>query len=218
MRRASDLQWPLLTCLLASAILAEVPGQRTEPTRDRPTEGEKQAVGDDDYQVLEMVLLDLIDFKEFTPLVDDGKKTDIVLSEKTAGSTGTMGSSGFLSDDQLRGESHDKKPYLIPADIRADLRRRNPKEPVSLRGFKPSRTKILLRDLSGLKRFGEFERKHPDARGYVEAWLPGYSKDGQTAVLRAWFGPTSHGATATYMLANKKGRWAIVWRKVAYYA
>ena len=43
-------------------------------------------------------------------------------------------------------------------------------------------------------------------------------KDGQEAVLRAWFGPTAHGATVTYMLAKKDGRWKVVWRKVTYYA
>ena len=118
----------------------------------------------------------------------------------------------------MDGESFDKSPHRIPPVIRADLRRRNPNEPISLATFKPVSKKILVRDLDGLHRFGKFEEKYPNAQAYVETWLPGYSKDGQSAVLRTSFGPTPHGATATYMLAKKDGRWTVVWRKVSYYA
>jgi hypothetical protein len=202
---------PFLIGLAASALLAAVLGHRTELTRDGPTEGERQAARDDDHRILEVALLDPIDFEE-AHILGRGKKTTIVLSEET------IGSSFYLSDGQLDGESHDGKKYLVPVDIREDLRRRNPEEPVSMRGFKPSSSKILVRDLKGLKVDGEFEKEHPNSVGCVEAWLPGYSKDGQTAVLRASFGPTPHGATTTYMLAKKNGRWSVVWRKVAYYA
>jgi hypothetical protein len=211
MKSRLDRFRPFLTGLVASAILAAVPGHCTELTQDGPTEGEKQAARDDDHRIIEVVLLDLIDFEE-AHTFGRGKKTTIVLGEETAGSP------FYLSDGQLDGEAHDEKKYLVPADIREDLRRRNPKEPVSMRGFKPSSSTILVRDLRGLTGYGEFERKYPDSAGYVEAWLPGYSKDGQTAILRASFGPTPHGATTTYMLAWKNGRWTVVWRKVAYYA
>lgn len=204
------LRYLFLSCVITSASLAGFPEVSPQATQDKPTGGEKPTVRDEDRQILEVVLLDLIDFDEFSVFVK-GKKAKIVLAQKTAGT------SGLLSDGQLNGESHDKEPYLIPADLRADLRRRNPKEPVILSGFKPSSPKILLRDLSGLRR-DEFEEKYPDARGYAEAWLPGFSKDGRTAVLRAYFGPTPHGATATYLLEKRDGRWTVVWRKVAYYA
>ncbi len=207
----------LLTSLIASAILAATPGYSIEPTREMSTEDEKKAAAGDDYQILELVLLDLIEFKDFSPSIDVGTKSDIVLSEKTAGS------SGLLSDGQLGIEFDGKRTDLIPAAIREGLRSRNPNEPVSLRGFKSSSPKILVRDLSALERFrksernSEFKRTYPNARGYVKAWLPGYSTDGQTAVPRALLGPTPHTATATYMLTKKNGRWTVVWRKVARY-
>jgi hypothetical protein len=172
----------------------------------------------DDYRILEVVLTDLIDFKDFAPMVGEGKRTTVVLSVLTAGSSGTGGSPGFLGDDQLNGEGHDETPYLIPADIRADLQRRNPKEPISLAAFKPSSPSILLAELRGLRRLDGFSAKYPDARGYVVTWLPGFSKDGRAAVLRASFGPTAHGATVTYMLVKKSEHWEVVWRRVAYYA
>jgi hypothetical protein len=218
MKRISEWVCTFMACLLASAILAGVSDNRAESIQDGAAKGQKNPVENEDYQILETVLLDLIEFKEFKPFVRDGKRTKIVLHEKSAGG-GREDSSFYLSDDQLDGERHDQKPHLILPDIRRNLRRRNPIDPVSLGAFKPSSPKILVRDLSGLMgEFDEFSGKYADARGYVEAWLPGYSKDRQTAVLRAWFGPTAHGATVTYLLAKKKGKWTVVWRKVAHYA
>jgi len=167
-----------------------------------------------DFELIELVLVDLIDFKEFHSLTGrDGKKSQIVLSDQT------IGSSGFLSDDQLSSESYPEKDKLVPPDIGADLRRRNPKEPISLSAFNPKNPNIIVEDLSDIdgKDDAAFEKKHPDARGYVEAWMPGYSEDGRTAVVRVLFGPTPHAATATYMLVKQDGRWKVKWRKTAYY-
>ncbi len=63
----------------------------------------------------------------------------------------------------------------------------------------------------------DFLDKYPQALGYVIAWLPGYAADGQSAVFRARFGPTAHGATLTYLLTRKDGRWTVVWRKTRFY-
>jgi hypothetical protein len=204
-RSRTDQSGPILTCLFTLAFLTAVSSGGTGPSADGPAEEKKNAPRDDDYWILEAVFVDLIDFKEFSETFQDAKKTYIVLREQTAGA------SGYLSDDELNGEHFDEKTYFIPAEIRDDLRRRNPKEPVSLREFKPSSAKILVRELNELKhvrprrvRF-EFVRICPIARGYVVSWLPGYSKDGQTAVVRALWGPTPHGATTTYMLKNERG-------------
>ena len=206
-----------VVCLLTTVFLTGGCTQCAESPSDAPTESPKPTVGSDDYQILEIVLTDLVGFKDFDPMVGEGKKTRIVLSIRTAGSDGTGGSPGFLGDGQLNGEGHDKTPYLIAADIRVDLWRRNPKEPVSLAEFKPSSPLILLADLRGLRGFDGFSTKYPDARGYVVTWLPGFSKDGRAAVLRASFGPTAHGATLTYMLVKKGEHWEVVWRTVGYY-
>lgn len=199
----------LVTCLLAFAIIAAMLVHGTAPICASPIEDKKQAVRDDDYKILDLVLLDLLDFKDFNEAVYL-KGTNIILSDRTRGFL------RFLESDHSDAQSHSKKSYFIPADVRADLWQRNPEEPVPLRGFEPSSSKILMRDVTGLKQL-EFFSKYRDSKGYVDVWLPGYSKDGQTAVLRAWFGPTPHGASATYMLAKKKGKWTIVWRRVRCY-
>jgi hypothetical protein len=201
-----------IACLSVSAFLATRPADGSGFSGGGFPSAEEPVLKEDDQRILEIVLLDLLDFEDFHPFGGSKKKAEIVLGVKTAGS------SGFLDDGQLDGESYDKNPHLIPSEIRSDLQKRNPKEPISLVAFKPESKKILVSDLEGLYQFGKFGAKHPEARGYVETWLPGYSKDGQSAVLRMSFGPTPHGATATYMLAKKDGRWSVVWRDVSYYA
>jgi hypothetical protein len=133
----------------------------------------------------------------------------------------TIDSSGVAFGD---AESYNKEPTIIPAEIRAEMRRRNPKDRISLRGFKPSSDRILVRDIDEWKRrrdfpdnIAEFRARYPNARGYVEAWLPGYSKDGQAAVMRGGVGPLDHGAVTTYMVVKKARRWAVLWRSVAHF-
>jgi hypothetical protein len=121
MRRASDQSGPILTCLFTLAFLTAVSSRGTGPSADGSAEEKKTAPGDDDYRILEAVLVDLIDVKEFAENFQDAKKTDIVLGEQTAGA------SGYLGDNQLNAEHHGERPYLILAETRDDLRRRNPK-------------------------------------------------------------------------------------------
>jgi hypothetical protein len=216
MKPVDNRAWRSLVGLLLCASVAGAPEHGAEAARGRPTGGERQAATDDDYQVIEAVLLDLIKSKDFTTFVDDGQRTDVVLDEKTAG--------GSRGNVQLDHESNDQKWKVIGAEIRADLGRRNTNEPVSLRGFRPTSERILVRDISGIRRMEsvlartrEFGRQFPGARVYVGAWLPGYSRDGQTAVLRARFDPTAHGGQATYIVTKNAGRWAVVWREFRYY-
>ena len=67
-------------------------------------------------------------------------------------------------------------------------------------------------------RFGLLYKLPPDAEAFVHLWLPGYSRDGRQAALRFYFGPTAHGATATYLLALEKGEWKVQERAFAFYA
>jgi hypothetical protein len=64
----------------------------------------------------------------------------------------------------------------------------------------------------------DVEMKHPDAKNYVWLLAPGYSSDGKTAIVRLSFGPTAHGATATYLLVKEKGKWKVRQRRISYYA
>ena len=41
-------------------------------------------------------------------------------------------------------------------------------------------------------------------------WPPGYSKTGDTALVRALVGPTCHGASITCQLEQAKGSWLVV--------
>jgi hypothetical protein len=143
----------------------------------------------DDFEILELVLLDLIDHGGFRPMARrDGKRTKIALSDKT------VGQSAFLNDKQ------------IPKEIRRDLRRRNPKTPISLARFQPKSDNILVEDLTGLNLDApDFENRFPDVSECVEAWLPGYSKDGKQAAVMIQFGPSM----ATYLLVNEDGRWKV---------
>jgi hypothetical protein len=62
----------------------------------------------------------------------------------------------------------------------------------------------------------EFDKRFPDAIGWIEAYLPGYSKDGNHALFRASKGPSSHGAVVTAYLEKKENHWSVVWLKVTY--
>jgi hypothetical protein len=205
--RAAHLFSLLVTIYLATAV----PAGCDEPADDGPI-GDEPRVSSTDHEIIEMVLLDLLEFDEFNRTTDDGTRSKIVLSDKT------VGSSAFLSDEHLGGEGHDKEDWLIPAEIRVDLRQRNGKKPVSLSKFKPTGKNILLKDISKFQSQLQIMDAFPDAKRYVEAWLPGYSEDGKAAIVRFWFGPSFHGATATYLLVKIDGKWKVKWRKTAHYA
>ena len=193
-----------------------VESESANSTRTEDAAGEaKTTDSSTDFDLIELVLVDLIDFNEFSPMFfSNGKRSQIILNEKT------QGLNGLISDDQLNSESGNKSDQVIPSEICADLRERNPEEPISLSEFKPTDPKILIEDVSEIH-WGiddiSFAKKHPNAKGCVYAWLPGYSRDRKTAVVRLLFAPTPHGATATYMLVKQDGRWTIKWRRTAHY-
>ena len=62
------------------------------------------------------------------------------------------------------------------------------------------------------------QEKHPDWRFWVMFCLPGYSVDGNTALVRLSFGPSPHGATATYLVKRSGNTWVIEWCEIAYYS
>jgi hypothetical protein len=82
----------------------------------------------------------------------------------------------------------------------------------SLAGLRPSNPKILVRDLdaefpkmrSGLGFAKNFRKNYLDSCGYVRVYLPGYSQDGQSAVVIWRGGPSPHGLTWAYMLVRSE--------------
>jgi hypothetical protein len=63
-----------------------------------------------------------------------------------------------------------------------------------------------------------FETKYPNARGWIQAWLPGYSDDGTHAIVRARKGVAPFGAAVTASLDKKGEEWSIAWIKIAYWS
>jgi hypothetical protein len=146
----------------------------------------------------------------------------IVLDTMTVGGRGLL-----ISEAQFNQEANPDKGWSVSVELQDDLRSRNRDEPISLAGYKSPSRGILLEDLGArISREGLPKEKAynlyrfqntslPNVSRFVIAYLPGYSKDGNTAIFRAYFGPTAHGATLTYKVAKKDGKWTVVWRYVA---
>jgi hypothetical protein len=60
-----------------------------------------------------------------------------------------------------------------------------------------------------------FDELYPGAHRWAAPTLPGYSPDGQTALVAFWCGPSPHGAFGIYVLRLANGKWEIRWRHVA---
>jgi hypothetical protein len=83
---------------------------------------------------------------------------------------------------------------------------------------------VVVVDLSNWPRlFGEFEKqaakKFPGTAQacYAQLWLPGYSLGGATAFVTFRFGPSSHGAFASYLLKKQGDEWIVSDYDLAYY-
>lgn len=103
----------------------------------------------------------------------------------------------------------------ITLEMRKELRRRNTR-PVSLKGHEFSSSLVLTDSKSIPNRRSWFDPKS-EFRGYAYTYLPGFSSDRTLAVIRLGFGPTPHGASATYFFEKTNSRWMLKWSKLAYY-
>jgi hypothetical protein len=170
-----------------------------------------------DFAVLEAALNDLASPKnpEYKHWIKNaGPGREIVVADRFCTYKGD-------SQDEHLEESRNidhEDPRTPPAEIRADFKRRNAGPARSLTGFRPANRNIVVRDLDQLfdkadDPLEEFRKQHPTAWGFVWASAPGYSKDGQTAVVLFEGGPNgSHGLDWTYCLTRKSKRWEVQWR------
>lgn len=130
-------------------------------------------------------------------------------------SSGPRGSdlSDELTQSDLRGEK-----WELPAAVADDLLRRNARAvPLTHLTFGACALVADLKKVShGFSAEG-LPKEYCEAKGYAYVWLPGYSEDGATAVVRFAFGPTAHGATATYLLVKAGGAWAVTKASHTYY-
>jgi hypothetical protein len=106
----------------------------------------------------------------------------------------------------------DGHQWRMPQDTFLNLTNRN-LGPTSIPGhvFGDS---IVVEDLT---RSG-FDSDDPERPSFARLWLPGFSNDGKQAVVIFHFGPTPHGAVATYLLEMGNGRWIVKEYGLLYYA
>jgi hypothetical protein len=175
-----------------------------------------------DHQVLETLLLHLLSDSKFDMTRVSTKGTTIVLHTCTPEKT------GFLMSDQIRSEIGSRK---LPSDAESDMRRRNTPantKPDTQDSVVASYTNLmfatgivvtnLTETWQGRRSFSSFEDAHPKARGWLAAYLPGYSTDGTCAILRAGVGPWAHAAMLTAVLEKRGDKWTVVWYYVARFA
>lgn len=116
-------------------------------------------------------------------------------------------SDGFLSAEQLESELPASEWESVALLAEAVRNRGASVQPILV----PSaRQPTRLLDNSELSA----EPKTP----WVEFYLPGYSTDDRSALVRAHFGPTPHDATFTCLVTLEHGSWAVRWSKVSYFA
>jgi hypothetical protein len=172
----------------------------------------------EDGRVLDALMLHLLADPKFDVTRVDPKGGMILLDASTPEGT------GFLQAHQIRGDIGD---HTLPPDAEDDLRRRNtpadakPDTYDSVRAFYTNLTFSTGIVVTNLSSFGEREHSintaFPTARGWLDAYLPGYSKDGLCAVVRAGVEPSPHGAMVTALLRKQGDRWVVEWYHVAYY-
>lgn len=187
--------------------------KRAEEERTLLKAGRDRALTAEDRQIIELVLLDMLDYQgESKPFFGDKRHRKVVLVNRTPRGV------GYLMDNQINGELDLDQANDVSLEISEHLAQRNP-APFSLADLRPVSKRILLRDESDVRR--RFDRgftEPPRWPGpWVQIYLPGYSKRRDRAVLRFWFGPSSHGAAGTYLLKKKDGRWKVRWRDFSFF-
>jgi hypothetical protein len=197
------LWWPLHGTTVVQA----------EPAADKAA---PPGVADEqDRLVLETALLHLLAADDFDMMGKHRRDAIIILKARTPEKT------GMIRPEQIRGDVGEG--HVVPDDMQHDLRRRN-EQPgtynAQVASFRDMRfdQRVVVSDAAANVRFGAFEKAYPRARGYAEAFLPGYSRDGSHAVVRAWVGPSPHGAMATVLLERKGDTWLVKWHYIAWFA
>jgi hypothetical protein len=162
-----------------------------------------------DHDIFDIVLTDLIVNPEFDDVygAPTPNKTQLVLIGRT--------------DQTVRRRSLEtmlgERTKEVPADACADLMDRNPEgKPCSLAQYQPSNPDVLVWHVPPGGHALDFSSDFPKARGFVVASLPGYSRDGRTALMcfSTADPPAGNGRTGCYLLRKVKGRWEIVLKRL----
>jgi hypothetical protein len=199
---------PALFLCLAFALAARAESPATTPDqRDR--------------DVLQTLMLHLLTDSQFNFVRPSAKGTNVVLHLRTPEKT------GFLLSGQLRS---DTATNILSTDLEASLRQRNTppdaftNSDIAVTAYYTNLTftnAITIADIASLSdrplSYGAFEKAYPHSQCWFEPYLPGFSTAGHSAIIRAFVGPTPHGATVTALLEKRGDQWIIKWCKLARY-
>jgi hypothetical protein len=168
-----------------------------------------------DYAVLESALTDLLTYK--------GRDSPLPYQRSLRfdrRAVRTQIADSALLDDVYSRDTKPPDRALRPAVVEAtqDMVRRT-NSPDSFADYTPGHRGITLyrtrtvhaRDREGVAAYQELSRRP------VRAWLPGYSREGQTAVIRLVVPWSIHHAEGTFLLTETDGRWKVIWRCFVYY-
>ena len=172
-----------------------------------------------DYAVLEAALNDLCrpknpEHKHRIQNVGPGK--EVVINERTCVARGFEDRWFDLGHENRNIDGDDSRS--IPLDVQVDFKRRSKSPARSLADLKPANPNIIVHDLDRIldEDLNATRRKYPNAWDHVWVYLPGYSKDGRSAIvvfeLRG-----GHGGNWVYMLGKAERRWNVVWRHLHFY-
>ena len=207
--------------LIVVAVLAGVHGlaQEGSDSRAQPINPPAMKLASSpDRDVLEALLLSVVTDKQFPP-PERGDKGTIVLNERNPKSVEPL-----INASEVNYETGRKD---LPKDAWDDLVRRNVirqnpnSRQISYQGLQFDPKIQVGNAFPGPEPpyIGKtFEDVYPTARGWICAWVPGYSKDGKTAVVRAQVGPVTHVATLTAILRELNGKWIVIWRRYSVYS
>lgn len=157
-----------------------------------------------DHVIFDVVLSDLLGNSEFYPGVN---KSQIAIRDVTCG--GPLNSFGDIG------------PEVVPRDLIEDVERRNPhNKSYSIRDYHSKLDNVLVLNERQYRRLLKFEDapEYRNVKGYIVPVLPGYSRDGRSALFRFTLGPTDHIAGGYYRLekGGMNGDWKIV-KKFLYF-
>ena len=167
-----------------------------------------------DHAVIEALLSDLLDDDELRPSL--GPNSRILLSDQTEDRL------YWLREGAFTVYLDDPTNQTIPSDAKKDLQRRNTRiaSLAEIRMANPSlfADYLMLLESVGWEWDMEFTKKYPDVKAAVMIWLPGYSEDGQFALIRFRVRPTDHGNIGTALLKRDGGAWKVLWRSIVHFA
>ncbi|HEX3148369.1 MAG TPA: hypothetical protein VHR66_09820 [Gemmataceae bacterium] len=207
------IRFVLALVALSGVICATGCKSDNDPAPAPPEEG--SAISEDDAAVIKTAIGHFSTQDFDFPFIGREAQTGILVHRESAG--GPWAKS--LTDEVLSNATKWDN-WTVPAEASESLRRRNA-EKASLSGLELSEG-IILVDLYAKPRivFGDNRDPKdwpPNTKGFAHVWLPGYTADGRTAVVHFDFGPSEHGASATYLLTKGVGGWMVQKWSFVYY-